>query len=694
MSSSGDAIQQNTVLNQTSNSNFETLICDSFQKTMWDNLFKFKNETLFTDICIYVDGVEFKCHKVILCAASSYFRAMFSCDLKESRLGKVYIENISPWTMKRLLDFIYTSKIEINHDTVIDIFNAAIMFNLYNLVEKCTIYIEEHIDITNCIDLYLFAELYNIEKLKEATFNFILENFMYIYELNHDYVKLNENAFVKLMKSENLNIPNEMYALQALKNWCLHASKQRDICLDMLFKLIRFKSINNDELMNLISNDSFIKENRHFINKALNNNCLLRIRPSTLNRDYLCVLNKNKFEIYDFYKSKWAILPNWPPNETENSVKLNAFSICIINNNLYLTGGIDLNINELIDLVWKYDASKNKWYKCMPMLNKRAYHLTLNLQSSTNELNNDYIFVFYGITKKRPTSLSANDNNFIATNAIEDLYEQCKIIEYYNINTDSWSELTLANTLSNYHLFQLNNQYDICRFILERDQLIRKKSIISLKNIIYILQSNSIHCYQFSSKQGQFICLPYFRLPNNLINNNFILLKAISIKAPTSSCLSLFTWADSTDDIEDEEDEKNELDEYEAPKKHEVLIFLANLEEKLIYEFYPARNKLKKLSNFLLKHSMNDTFLLKVKSHVYLTGGLIVNEELNDNDSETTSSDSVKYTAVEKYDYETDSWTIFMDCIENLNIENYDDNDELNFKFPLTNNLFKLKMSI
>ena len=90
---------------QTTTSNFETLICESFQKTLWDNLFKFKNETSFTDICIYVDGVEFKCHKVILCAASSYFKAMFSCDLKESRLGKVYIENISPWTMKRLLDF-------------------------------------------------------------------------------------------------------------------------------------------------------------------------------------------------------------------------------------------------------------------------------------------------------------------------------------------------------------------------------------------------------------------------------------------------------------------------------------------------------------------------------------------------------------------------------------------------------------
>ena len=84
------------------------IIIDDYKSEMVLNFHKFRNENLFTDIFIYVEGVEFPCHKVVLCAASCYFKAMFSCDLKESRLGKVFIENISPWTMKRLLDFIYT----------------------------------------------------------------------------------------------------------------------------------------------------------------------------------------------------------------------------------------------------------------------------------------------------------------------------------------------------------------------------------------------------------------------------------------------------------------------------------------------------------------------------------------------------------------------------------------------------------
>jgi hypothetical protein len=139
-----------------------------------DTLLKFRNENLFTDISIYVEGVEFPCHKVILCASSSYFRAMFTCDLRESRLGKVYIENISPWTMKRLLDYMYTGKIEINLTNVIDLLNSALLFELGRLVDKCVAFVLENIDLNNCVELNLFASMHQLNELEQYTFQFIL----------------------------------------------------------------------------------------------------------------------------------------------------------------------------------------------------------------------------------------------------------------------------------------------------------------------------------------------------------------------------------------------------------------------------------------------------------------------------------------------------------------------------------------
>lgn len=121
---------------------------------------------------------------MILCAASSYFRAMFTCDLKEARHGKVYIENISPWTMKRLLDFIYTGRIEISPDNVIDLFNAALLFQLHALVDKCTAYIQANIDLANCVEVNLFASMHQLASLEACSFKFMLENFMHLVHLS------------------------------------------------------------------------------------------------------------------------------------------------------------------------------------------------------------------------------------------------------------------------------------------------------------------------------------------------------------------------------------------------------------------------------------------------------------------------------------------------------------------------------
>lgn len=109
---------------------------------------------------------------------------MFTCDLKEARHGKVYIENISPWTMKRLLDFIYTGRIEISPDNVIDLFNAALLFQLHALVDKCTAYIQANIDLANCVEVNLFASMHQLASLEACSFKFMLENFMHLVHLS------------------------------------------------------------------------------------------------------------------------------------------------------------------------------------------------------------------------------------------------------------------------------------------------------------------------------------------------------------------------------------------------------------------------------------------------------------------------------------------------------------------------------
>ena len=912
-----------------------------------DNLFRFKNECLFTDIYIYVDGVEFPCHKVILCAASNYFKAMFSCDLKESRLGKVFIENISPWTMKRLLDYIYTGKIEINYDNVIDIFNAAVMFQLFKLVDKCTDYIQQHIDINNCIEINLFASMHNLTKLENDTFQFILENFMQLINLNtnkdanvsldnnndkiepsstlnstnqNDFVKLNEKTFIDLIKSDSLNVRREIYVYYAVNKWIENYSlinaqnPPKMIRLNQLyetmFKYLRLNALSYEELEYILLNDSYVKSNKNLFNQIKNrfdsnnqeenkrfkqalaetdkeeaanldefienlkitssihtknhllqsaemsqinctNNKKINPRPSTIPREYLCLLNLDLFQFYDFYKSKWDSLNNFPPiinlnnlqhhqntqvnrkfinnnNNNNNKQRLNGYSTCILNNILYVLGGhlinnsdssnslistpsskstsessslyssstslspndpspmdilslnntIHLSNLELVDTVYKFDPIKNEWSSCKEMLRRRAFHtsvclstltqlqqpqsyskITPNQAQTINEKNN-YIFLFYGICYENDSS----DSN--ASSLSSSRLVQCLSIDFYNIETDSWSILNLNNSLLNHHIYQSFNQYN--RNIqnqLENEpesnpdeennqlrnfinlQLTQAKSILTLKNILYILNQNCIHCYEFNSKQSQLICLPYFQLPINL--NKFILAKAISVKDETksSSCMSLFSWFSDSDEEESDEDnldnqnedieentnlackseqvseqtteessntnnktiseeveDEEEDDELKQnllyKNKKEALIYILNPQQGIIYEFYPAKNKLLKLPNLCLKHLPNETFILKIKSKLYVTGG-ILDTNTNSSESSIINNDlsNINATAIEVFSKQTNSWSIFMNKLDNSSnfsskivLTNAQTNR--NQPIPITRNYLKLKMSL
>lgn len=912
--------------------------CDQFKLETLQNLFKFKNENLFTDVSIYVDGIEFPCHKVVLCAASSYFKAMFSCDLRESRLGKVYIESISPWTMKRLIDFIYTGKIEINYENVIDVFNAAMMFQLNILVDKCTAYIQDHIDVSNCVEVHIFACIHNLTQLEHDTFAFILDNFMLLLSSNEsstadeettkkatpatntpaasnmsDFVHLNEATFAALLKSDSLNVSREIYAYYALKKWTEHRENDHDedvvaVAADKvsriagrfkmqqvfenLFKYIRLNSLSRDELEYVVSNDEYVKasqtlsskikhilhikyyatSDRLDLNKYLTNeddspmskkaetipaktassskisatlsdvspkppsghnddllkriniikNSMERnIRPSTIPREYLCMLHGDTFQLYDFYKSKWETLTSWPPLLNRSSVagaattglaynsssasfqlghpesseakprpKLNGFSTCLVNNILYVTGGYLVDslsspaashesgrpLVELVDGVWRFDPVKGDWATCQPMLRKRAFHLSISLISTgvsvtSAAASRDYLFLFYGVCYEGKMTTAPATSDAAATATFNNKLITCFSVEYYNIEADNWSILNLNKSLLSQHLFQsvhlnsrsyqtqtaavaaasaalnsnlaqnshqnddedafqqrqedvenqaaetVDNRMLLLNNLLEHQRnLVR--SIVSLRNLIYILKENCIHCYEFNSTLGQLNCLPYFCLPANL--STFHLATAVPVKTSSSACMSVFTWlSEDEDDMDgfssdsaqfkrqftkycrkataaknagDNQKEVNENaadDENDSAEdeltvcKKEALIYLINPQQRSVYEFYPAKNKLKQMPNFLLPHSPKDTFLLDINSKLFATGGIIAaylssnSSSFDESPSSTTTSTPTATTAnrvpgvdvpaehsqgmaIEKYDKETRTWSIFM----------------------------------
>lgn len=89
-----------------------------------------RSHQMLTDVVLEVGTEIFHAHRLVLCAASPYFKAMFTGGLKECEMKRVKLQGVSPTAMARLIRFIYTGRIRITENTVCQVLPAATMFQV------------------------------------------------------------------------------------------------------------------------------------------------------------------------------------------------------------------------------------------------------------------------------------------------------------------------------------------------------------------------------------------------------------------------------------------------------------------------------------------------------------------------------------------------------------------------------------
>ncbi len=103
------------------------------------------------DITLVVDGEEFYCHKCVLASLSDYFNVMFNTELAESKQSHVNINSLDSSTMKLIIDYAYTTQLNITDHNVQSVLTAANLFDIKPVKEACCLYMEYNMDDFNCI---------------------------------------------------------------------------------------------------------------------------------------------------------------------------------------------------------------------------------------------------------------------------------------------------------------------------------------------------------------------------------------------------------------------------------------------------------------------------------------------------------------------------------------------------------------
>ncbi|KAF8785112.1 Speckle-type POZ protein like [Argiope bruennichi] len=156
------------------------------------------------DICIETSTSSITAHEMVLCSRSEKFKSLMKIkDVKTSLKTVIVEEDID--TMKRLIYFLYTDVIqETNWKILMNLYNAAMKYEIDLLKHKCRNLIKTKLEISNVVEILILAKKYKDVELNALARNFIMENDAAVFNTTEwkSFMKSDPNFAVQTMLSK------------------------------------------------------------------------------------------------------------------------------------------------------------------------------------------------------------------------------------------------------------------------------------------------------------------------------------------------------------------------------------------------------------------------------------------------------------------------------------------------------------
>lgn len=387
----------------------EESVSTSLPTRIIENLRLLRKESKLCDFTIEVEDVQFRVHQTLLAACSDYFRAMLTSDSKEAKQGRVVIQDINATTMGAVLDFFYSSKVNLSNSNVQEILFAASFFQIAPLVDISVEFIKQRVEVDNCVGVLNVADRCNLEDLRKQALCYCLEEFEKVVD-NEEFLELDEDILVEIISSPELDVSDESQVFQSIVRWVDADPDRRKPKLLKLLSCIRFIYLKPHTLVE-ISSHSYIRESdlcRDLLEDAKNDLILhsqlavdytkfdSRARePQRLKQriyalggwtnDYRPI---EKMEVYNPYSDTWV---EGPPMSTARC----GVGAAILGDYLYAVGGHDGE--AYLNSVERFDIRTGIWHQDVkPMFKARSSVGVVAL--------NGYLYTFGGQSSTEPIS--------------------------------------------------------------------------------------------------------------------------------------------------------------------------------------------------------------------------------------------------------------------------------------------------
>ncbi|KAK3531875.1 hypothetical protein QTP70_033963, partial [Hemibagrus guttatus] len=384
------------VSNSISEQRSVLLVSEDHGDKLLNVLRTFRDKGMLFDFQIQVQGEILPCHRCVLAACSDFFKAMFEVNMIECDGGSVTLSNLSLQAVRSFLDFAYLGQMEIKEENIDMLFHLASFLQVSALLQACSDFLIQTLDLSNCLHLLAIAEGYGSSRLLCYATEFVMANFQAL-SSSPDFLEMPAGILRRCLASDLLSVPDEESALQSLILWTQHDLQNRRNLFPELLTHIRLHHLPPAKLEEMGQSEGLILDNddcSRAVMKALAqvtefSGLFPDARPSTISSYIYVHKTEENGETrhtfcYNVAANQWHQLPN------SGLADLPGSSITSFGEKLFVIGGcrgkccraVRLHIaepeHEAMREAWCYCPVTGKFVEIQPMQCPRTMHVSVS----------------------------------------------------------------------------------------------------------------------------------------------------------------------------------------------------------------------------------------------------------------------------------------------------------------------------
>ncbi|XP_019523354.1 PREDICTED: kelch-like protein 6 [Hipposideros armiger] len=184
-------------------------------------------ENSLTDVILCVDIQEFSCHRVVLAAASNYFR--------------------STYLSKRLFHHPESRDEEPREE------------HFLRMVDACASFLTEALNPENCVGILRLADTHSLDSLKKQVQSYIIQNFVQILNAE-EFLELPVDTLYHILKSDDLYVTEEAQVFETVMSWVRHKQSERLCLLPYILENVRLPLLDPWYFVEMVEADPLIRQ--------------------------------------------------------------------------------------------------------------------------------------------------------------------------------------------------------------------------------------------------------------------------------------------------------------------------------------------------------------------------------------------------------------------------------------------------